>query len=150
MRQSLIPARTRSGAIYENCFVDRKTGSLWRRTKQGVIKKMTIYLGTGPYCYPRVAIYNQSTKKCFQTYAHLVVADTCVPFNPVASGFLKENGISLQDWKRTPDSVKRAIKRRSLQVNHIDHNKANYHPSNLEWVTAQANQRKYQEHRRNS
>jgi hypothetical protein len=31
------------------------------------------------------------------------------------------------------------------QVNHIDHNKLNYHVDNLEWVTAKQNKKKYQD-----
>lgn len=34
------------------------------------------------------------------------------------------------------------------QVNHIDHDKQNFHPSNLEWVTVKENQQKYQEYRK--
>ena len=67
----------------------------------------------------------------------------------VAETFLKKpapKGITKKDWKATPDSVK-ALVYQTLRVNHIDHDKTNYHPSNLEWVTAQQNSVAYQEYR---
>jgi hypothetical protein len=67
----------------------------------------------------------------------------------VAETFLKKpapKGITKKDWKATPESVK-ALVYQTLSVNHIDHDKTNYHPSNLEWVTAQQNSAAYHEYR---
>ena len=57
---------------------------------------------------------------------HILIHETLVPL-PTPPG------VTDAEWKRTPTSVKRAM-RGSWMVNHIDHNRLNYHPSNLEWV----------------
>ena len=57
---------------------------------------------------------------------HIVVHET---LNPLP----KPAGVTDAEWKRTPESVKNACRGLWI-VNHIDHNKLNYHPSNLEWV----------------
>ena len=57
---------------------------------------------------------------------HILIHETLNPL-PVPPG------VSDKEWKRTPVSVKQAM-RGSWMVNHIDHNRLNYHPSNLEWV----------------
>ena len=55
-------------------------------------------------------------------------------------------GVSESEWKITPESVKRFC-RKGWFVNHIDHDKCNFIPSNLEWTTAEGNAIAYQKYR---
>jgi hypothetical protein len=105
------------------------------------IRKMKPYFNpTGKYPshqYPHLNLSVNGIQKTIQI--HRLVAET----------FLKKpapTGITKKDWKATPESVK-ALVYQTLRVNHIDHDKTNYHPSNLEWVTAQQNSVAYQEYR---
>jgi len=105
------------------------------------IKKLKTYVNstskhTGSH-YPQISFRLNGIS--IITQVHRLVAET----------FLKKpapTGITKKDWKATPDSVK-ALVYQTLYVNHIDHDKTNYHPSNLEWVTAQQNSVAYQEYR---
>jgi hypothetical protein len=73
---------------------------------------------------------------------HRVVAENLIPFP-------RPKNITKKDWENTPEMVKSLIK--SLYfVNHIDHDKYNWHPSNLEWVTSKQNARAYQRHKKAS
>jgi HNH endonuclease len=82
--------------------------------------------------YPRVYLNGR------RVLVHRIVAEAFVPLGkPSAS-------ISDEEWGITPASVKQLIMKTML-VNHIDHDKENYHPSNLEWVTAEENARKRDE-----
>lgn len=59
---------------------------------------------------------------------HRIVAETLIPFP-------KPEGVTHPEWKTTPDSVKKLLVSQYM-VNHKDHDKENYHPDNLEWVTS--------------
>lgn len=54
-------------------------------------------------------------------------------------------GVNEKDWSNTPQSVKDCFKH-YWEVHHIDHDRSNYHPSNLEWVSKQENVEKYQQY----
>jgi len=72
---------------------------------------------------------------------HQIVAETFKPI-PIPSGCSK----SL--WKQASKKFKDTLRCMWI-VNHIDHNKMNFHPSNLEWVSsAKENAEKYQAHRK--
>jgi hypothetical protein len=71
---------------------------------------------------------------------HRVIAENLIPFP-------RPKCIPKADWDATPQCVKDHIK--SLYfVNHIDHDKYNCHPTNLEWVTSKGNANAYQEHKK--
>ena len=55
-------------------------------------------------------------------------------------------GVTQEEWDNCPESIKNFC-RFGFQVNHIDHDQHNHHPSNLEYTTAKENQQAYQEHR---
>lgn len=79
--------------------------------------------------YPRVSLNGR------KFLVHRIVAEAFVPLNkPDAS-------ITDEEWENTPTSVKRLVMK-TMIVNHIDHDKENYHHLNLEWVTAEENAQK--------
>jgi hypothetical protein len=59
--------------------------------------------------------------------AHQIVANTLLPL-PIP------NGVTKAEWKRTPESVKKACIE-IWQINHKDHDRTNFRPDNLEYVT---------------
>lgn len=90
--------------------------------------------------YARVSLRHNGKRSTF--LVHIAVCDT---WN--RDSMPVPEGVSYNEWKRTPQSVKNHV-RFIFQVNHIDHDQHNHHPSNLEYTTAKQNQNKYQEHRR--
>jgi hypothetical protein len=124
-----------NGNIVEDYFVS-PDGEVWS-TKGVNIKKLSKAKPSGKRKYPMVSIRINGRSKSIDV--HRLV---CASYHK----FPKPNGITHAEWKSTPDKVQNLLK--SLyQVNHIDHNHSNHHPSNLEWVTVKENSKKYQQHR---
>lgn len=123
------------GKVVEDYFICSE-GNIWSKKQSGFLKKMSPAFG-GSTKYPKTVITIDGKQKSVRL--HRVVCETFHQF-PIP------DGISKSEWSKTPASVKMLL--RSLyQVNHIDHDHGNHHPSNLEWVTVKQNAKKYQEHR---
>ena len=90
--------------------------------------------------YARVSL-RKPTGGRLTALVHIAVCDT---YN--RHTLPRPEGVSVQEWEQTPQSVKNFV-RFSYQVNHIDHDQHNHHPSNLEYTTAKENQAAYQKHR---
>jgi hypothetical protein len=123
------------GVVMRDYYVG-DNGELYSK-KSGVFKRMTPCHGENTP-YPKTH-FSVDGKK-INVMAHRVVAETLIPF-PVPAGVTKK------EWAATPKSVQRVVAQ-TYQVNHIDHNKLNYHPSNLEWVTSKENAGKFQDTRK--
>lgn len=126
-----------NGTNIPGYFVDANGNVITTKQGRPKIRKPSIS-GTSPY--PKLELtYADGSKKTHGV--HRMVCETLIPF-PVPSGVKKK------EWEQTPASVK-AVVMRGYYVNHIDHDKTNYHPSNLEWVTSKENADKYQKHTKN-
>lgn len=116
----LIPA-IHNGIQLEDYWVNSVDGTLWS-TKTS---KMRQIKGSYHLGYRKTSLtINGKTQSLL---LHRIVGCTLIKFPP-------PNGVTKQDWRITPASVKRVMSNLYL-INHIDHNRANYHPKNLEWVT---------------
>jgi hypothetical protein len=130
--------------IIKDYFVS-PDGEIWS-AKGGTVKQL---LGSvsGTKRYPKVRIIIDGVRGT-DNYVRRSVSIhriVCESFHP----FPVPETVKAKVWKTTDESVKNLVK--SLyQVNHIDHDHQNYHPSNLEWVTVKQNSKKYQEHRARS
>jgi hypothetical protein len=91
--------------------------------------------GNGDAMYPAVGFVLRPSAPPVRVSVHRIVAETYVPKlnNPP--------GVSLQVWNDAHESIKIAWSKIATEmcVNHIDHDKENFHPSNLEWVTVREN-----------
>lgn len=121
------------GSIVEGYYVD-EDGNVWSNKQTRARKLKSCISGKSPY--PAIGMRVNNVTKT--VYLHRVVCETFHKFP-------HPEGITKKDWKATPHSIKSLLK--SLyQVNHIDHNHENFHPSNLEWVTVKQNSNRYQVH----
>ena len=128
----LVPLKYRA-KIVANYYVDPKSGDLYSN-KQSTLKKLTPTLEYSGYM--KIGIHSPDVPR--NQRVHRLVAETLIPF-PCPEG------ISKADWKATPEAVKNLLCSQ-YRVNHIDHDKSNYHPTNLEWVTARGNSLAYVAH----
>lgn len=104
--------------------------------KNAGIKELSIPK-SGSSKYPKFTFMVNGKKN--HADIHRVVAENLISFP-------KPKDITKQDWDNTPSVIKDHIK--SLYfVNHIDHDKYNCHPTNLEWVTSKGNALAYQKHK---
>ena len=123
--------------------VCRKSGTVYsikQKAGQLMIVKKAVYMGA--HGYPENTLQVNGKSKTFLT--HKVVHET---LNPDVTKVEVDLGFTENEWKKTPKNVKIALLRKVLQVNHIDHNKENFNPKNLEWVTQHENIKKYHEYR---
>jgi hypothetical protein len=90
--------------------------------------------------YPKVVLCSNGVSKSY--YVHRIV---CTAYHK----FPKPESVTKEEWNATPESVKKLVEL-MYQVNHIDHDHYNHHPSNLEWVTVKENNKKYQDHSKTS
>ena len=130
--KTLKPA-VADGKIIEGYFVC-PDGNIW--SAKGKFWKKLSPSSCPPY--PKVSLsVNRGKMKSF--YAHRIVCESIHSF-PIP------DGVTNSEWKNTPDKIKKILST-LFQVNHIDHDHFNHHPSNLEWVTVKQNANKYQQHR---
>ena len=120
---------TYHGEHYDDYFVNR-TGKVWSAKKN---KFLAIKQGKKSTDYPGMRLRKNNKTKYMQL--HRIVAESFVELKRP-----KDSGISPSQWKKTPKTIKRFIME-LMFVNHIDHNKENYHYKNLEWVTPTQNAR---------
>ena len=134
------------GEIVEGYFVLEDGRILSDKQSKGrEVRELSWHLrGNGDAMYPSVNLYLRRGAAGTSMLVHRLVAETYVPKlnNPP--------GVSLQVWNDAHESIKIAWSKMATEmcVNHIDHDKENFHPSNLEWVTTRENAEKYQAHKR--
>lgn len=120
------------GQIIPDYYLD-ECGNPWS-LKWNKIRKLAVSIA-GKSKYPAISMSNG---KQITVDLHRVVAETFHP-KPIPAGIPKEV------WDKTDDRVKNLVLS-ELQVNHIDHDPTNYHPSNLEWTTGKENNEKSYKH----
>lgn len=106
--------------------------SYWMDTNTGEVysvKRMKPCV-SGTSKYPKISINKKSIP------IHQAVAENC---HGTAS--YRPKGISANEWKSTPANVKRIVLRDGLDVHHIDGNKNNYRPSNLQYLSSTENRK---------
>ena len=118
------------GKIFDDYYVD-KDGEIWSTKKNKVII-LAWFFNKGKQ-YPRVSLCYKD--KVYKLLVHRIVCET---FHEVP---LPE-GVTLEEWKRTPKSIKTHFYH-YWEVHHKDHNKCNFHPNNLEWVSCKQNMERY-------
>jgi hypothetical protein len=134
----IVELKFRSNVI-PDYYLDPETGDIYSGKRNLSYYKrlsLTVCSSTG---YMKITITSPGIPK--SQHLHRLVAETLVPF-PCPEGITKA------DWKATPESVKNLLCSQ-FRVNHIDHDRTNYHPTNLEWVTAKGNAAAYVNHRAN-
>lgn len=131
------------GEVLDGYFID-SDGNIYSN-KSGKMNKISVYnKGSESSPYPRVHMMVNGKKKTL--LHHRVVCENFVEV-PMADILTEKEWLSIK--KPIREKLLKHIQHvDQYQVNHIDHDHKNYHPSNLEWVTSSENQQKYQTFRK--
>jgi hypothetical protein len=114
--------------------IDDETGELWsfKKTTPKKIKPCHHTYGYVAVCVTDSQLDKPTTKKPHANInLHTLVAHTLFDI-PIPEG------VSEELWEKTDETIKSAC-RGIFQVNHKDHDRSNYRPDNLEFVTASGN-----------
>jgi hypothetical protein len=123
------------GVLMEDYFIEYINSEVRIWSKKRIMQRISIPK-TGKAAYPKMKF--RLNGKSISADIHRVIGENLIPFP-------KPENIKQKVWKNTDNSIKDHIK--SLYfLNHIDHNKYNCHPSNLEWVTSKGNARAFQKY----
>lgn len=129
IKKYLTPA-VYGGKVLLDYFVD-KDGEIWssKRNKLCILKG---YVNEDNR-YPRVTLCIDGVY--LKVLIHRVVCETFFK-KPLPAG------VTEKQWKKTLKVIRDHFDH-YWEVNHIDHNTKNYHPSNLEWVSCKENIDRY-------
>jgi len=155
MKPNIVTPLLYKGQEFFQYGVDKNTGDIWsrKRRKQPTSIKTNLYTDKNEdtwlrlseaqrnpknlkVSYPCVGLYSKEHFPDLSSHSltinvHILACETLKPCP-------RPRGVSEKEWRTTPNTVKKAC-RDLWQVNHIDHDKQNHHPSNLEWTTAKEN-----------
>ena len=122
----LVPA-IHNGMQLTDYWVNSKDGTIWStKNKKNKLKQIK---GSNHLGYLRTSFLTEKGK--INLLLHRIVACTLIPFSAPAGVTKKDWNII---WNIMPQSIKIIIMSQWI-INHKDHNRANHHPSNLEWAT---------------
>lgn len=110
------------GAVLPGYYVSKLGNIISTKRGTPIDRKWSI---SGGSPYPKLAIYGINVQ------VHRAVAEAFLALP-------KPSTVSKVAWDATPEETKNYIKTLTL-VNHIDHDKTNYHIDNLEWATHSEN-----------
>ena len=134
MKKKIVVA----GVELDDYFIEYKNKQVSiYSTKTVGIRKMSIP-SYGKAKYPKIKFRHDGVTINVDT--HRVIAENLVTFP-------RPQNITEKDWNKTPETVKSVLKSVYF-VNHIDHDKYNCHPSNLEWVTPKQNVHAFHKHKK--
>ena len=115
------------GRKIANYFID-SGGNAWS-VKQGRTRQLATFVTGVKGKYPTINLYDSG--RHITASIHRVVAESLIK-RPRPKQFRHEV------WKLLNDE-ERSLVYQAYEVNHIDHDPLNHHPSNLEWVSRKTN-----------
>ena len=125
------------GEILKDYYMDM-SGQIYSTRKYiGGVKINYSYDRWDSRDYPKTTFLIEGRRKTIKI--HRLVGHTLIPYT-------KPSCISAKDWMKTPQSIKALIFKDAMELNHIDCDHGNYHPSNLEWTTRTENREAYHNH----